>query len=136
MYNLDGNLIRECLHLKAEHKARLIAILQESMDRKKSGDKRFETLLAIATDICGSGIMTHTVEPVSTLGRNMIAYQLRQEGYKTTEIGRLLKRDHSTVVYMISKVHDLVEYPNVFVDEEKIWNKFQQRLKEHDEKHM
>ena len=136
MYNLDGILIRECLQLRQEHKKRLIDILQDSMKIDESDDSRFKTMLSIATELCGTGIMTKTIEPMSSLGRNMIAYQLRQEGYKTTEIGRLLKRDHSTVVYMISMIHDLVEYPNVFVEEEAIWNRFQLKLKEYDEKHL
>lgn len=136
MYNLDGILIRECLGLRQEHKKRLIDILQDSMKMDESDDSRFQTLLKIATELCGTGIMTRTVEHMSSLGRNMIAYQLRKEGYGSSHIGRLLKRNHSTVCAMIAKINDLIEYPDVFVDEEVIWNEFQKRLKEHDEKCM
>lgn len=136
MYNLDGILIRECLELRQDHKKRLIDILQDSMKIDESDDSRFQTLLTIAKELCGCGILTATIEPKSSLGRNMIAYQLRKEGYSSTHIGRLLKRNHSTVCAMIAKINDLIEYPNVFVDEETIWNKFQEKLKEHDEKCM
>ena len=136
MYNLDGILIRECLQLRQEHKKRLIDILQDSMKMDESDDSRFQTLLTIATELCGTGIMTATIEPMSSLGRNMIAYQLRKEGYKSTHIGRLLHRNHSTIINMIAKINDLIEYPNTFLDEEEIFHKFQQKVKEHDEKCM
>ena len=136
MYNLDGILIRECLQLRQEHKKRLIDILQDSMKIDESDDSRFQTLLAIATDLCGTGIMTKTIEPMSSLGRNMIAYQLRKEGYTASQTGRLLQRNHSTVCSMVSKINDLIEYPGIFADEEEIWNKFQLKLKEHDEKRL
>ena len=136
MYNLDGILIRECLELRQEHKQRLITILQDSMNNDESDDSRFKVLLSIATELCGNGIMTRTIEPKSSLGRNMIAYQLRQEGYNSCHIGRLLERNHSTVCAMIAKINDLIEYPDVFVDEEAVWKEFQKRLKEHDEKCM
>lgn len=136
MYNLDGILIRECLGLRQEHKKRLINILQDSMKIDESDDSRFKLLLEIATELCGTGIMTQTIEPMSSLGRNMIAYQLRKEGYGSSHIGRLLKRNHATVCSMVAKIQDLMEFPNIFLEEEEIWNKFQQRLKEHDEKHM
>lgn len=136
MYNIDGILIRECLELRQEHKKRLIDILQESMKIDESDDSRFKLLLGFATELCGNGIMTRTTEPMSALGRNMIAYQLRSEGYTSSRIGRLLKRNHSTVCSMIAKINDLIEYPNVFVEEEEIWNKFQQKIEEHDEKHL
>lgn len=136
MYNLDGILIRECLGLRQEHKKRLIDILQDSMKIDESDDSRFQTLLGIATELCGTGIMTKTIEPMSSLGRNMIAYQLRKEGYTSSQIGRLLQRNHATVVNMIAKIQDLIEFPNTFLDEEEIWNKFQLKLREHDEKHL
>ena len=136
MYNLDGILIRECLGLRREHKKRLIDILQDSLKMDESDDSRFQTLLKIATELCGTGIMTRTVEHMSSLGRNMIAYQLRMEGYDSSHVGRLMKRNHSTVYAMIAKIYDLIEYPDVFVDEEAIWKEFQKRLKEHDEKCM
>lgn len=136
MYNIDGILIRECLELRQEHKKRLIDILQESMKIDESDDSRFKLLLDFATELCGNGIMTQTIEPKSALGRNMIAYQLRTEGYNYSHIGRLLHRNHSTVYSMVAKIEDIMEYRGVFPDEEEIWNKFQQKIKEHDEKCM
>lgn len=136
MYNLDGILIRECLGLRQEHKKRLIDILQDSMKMDESDDSRFKTLLTIATELCGTGIMTRTVEHMSSLGRNMIAYQLRQEGYSLIRIGKMLGRNHSSVLAMEKRMKDVLAFPHIMPHENEIWNKFQEKLKEYDEKHL
>lgn len=35
--------------------------------------------------------------------RNLCIFMLRDKGYSTTEIGRIVRRDHSTIVYALNK---------------------------------
>lgn len=136
MWNLDGILIRECLELQETHKQRLIEILQDSLRPERTIDKRFNVLLDIATELCGTGITARTHEQYSSLGRNMIAYQLRQEGYSLIRIGKMLGRNHSSVLAMERRMKDVLAFPHIMPHENEIWNEFQKRLKEHDEKCM
>lgn len=36
--------------------------------------------------------------------RNLCVFMLRDKGYSTTEIGRIMNRDHSTIVHALNKV--------------------------------
>lgn len=136
MYNLDGKLIRECLYLRDEHKKKLITILQDSMKDNGTTNERFNLMLRIASEIVGSGIMTRTREPRTSAGRNCIAYQMRQEGYSTVQIGKLFGRHHSSILHMVRLMEDVISYPRTFIEDEEIWNKFKAKLQEHDEKHL
>ncbi len=35
--------------------------------------------------------------------RNLCIFMLRDKGYSTTEIGRIVRRDHSTICYALNK---------------------------------
>ena len=35
--------------------------------------------------------------------RNLCVFMLRDKGYSTTEIGRIMHRDHSTIVHALNK---------------------------------
>jgi len=35
--------------------------------------------------------------------RQLCVFRLREEGYSTTEIGRIMNRDHSTIVHALNK---------------------------------
>ena len=35
--------------------------------------------------------------------RNLCVFMLRDKGYSTTEIGRIMNRDHSTIVHALNK---------------------------------
>jgi chromosomal replication initiation ATPase DnaA len=35
--------------------------------------------------------------------RNLCVFMLRNKGYSTTEIGRIMNRDHSTIVHALNK---------------------------------
>lgn len=136
MYNIDGEIIRQCLELKEHDKQRLIGILQESLTPERSVDRRFNVLLEIAIELFGTGVMTRTHERESSLGRNMIAYQLRQEGYSLVNIGKMLGRNHSSVLAMERRMKDVISLPHIMSHESGMWNKFQLKLKEHDEMHL
>lgn len=40
--------------------------------------------------------------------RMAIAYNLRNSGLKVNEVGKKIKRDHSTVTYLVQKCKDLI----------------------------
>ena len=60
--------------------------------------------------------------------RYMVEYYLRSLGYSLSKISSLFRRDHSTVVHSVKEVEKMLESPNFYQDETKIWNEFQERL--------
>ena len=49
-------------------------------------------------DILGPSRLKHLVSV-----RNRCVFMLRDKGYSTTEIGRIMNRDHSTIVHALNK---------------------------------
>ena len=127
-----NELTRRCLYLKKEDRQKLIRILTESLEEEEKEDdgSRFATLYKAATDVCGHGILTSSRDFNLVMGRRMIAYQMRLEGYSLLTIGKRLIRHHASIIHMIRMMNDTMIFR--FKDEMEYWNKFQQKIKEYD----
>lgn len=127
-----NELTRRCLYLKKEDRQKLIRILTESLEEEEKEDdgSRFATLYKAATDVCGHGILASSRDFNLVMGRRMIAYQMRLEGYSLLTIGKRLIRHHASIIHMIRMMNDTMTFR--FKDEMEYWNKFQQKIKEYD----
>jgi chromosomal replication initiation ATPase DnaA len=119
-------LTRRCLELSLKERTRLINILQESLNEKEDDGSRFSELYKAATKVCGQGILTGARDFRLVMGRRMIAYQMRREGYSYMSIGRHLVRHHSSVIHMVKMMEDIIEYR--WKLEMGYWEKFQNEL--------
>ena len=79
-----NELTRQCLDLTKKNRKRLIKILEDSLIEKEDDGSRFHILLSVAEDIVGKGILSRLRDLNLVVGRRMIAYQMRQEGYTST----------------------------------------------------
>lgn len=111
---------------------RLIRILTESLEEEEREDdgSRFAILYKAATDVCGQGILTSSRDFNLVMGRRMIAYQMKLEGYSFVTIGKRLMRHHASVMHMVRMMCDTMVFR--FKDEMEYWNKFQEKLKEYE----
>lgn len=127
-----NELTRRCLNLKEEDRQKLIRILTESLEEEEKEDdgSRFATLYKAATDVCGYGILTSSRDFNLVMGRRMIAYQMRLEGYSLMTIGKRLIKHHASIIHMVRMMEDALHFQ--FNLEMKYWNKFQQKIKEYD----
>lgn len=125
-------LTRKCLDLSKQNKERLIRILTESLEEDELEDdgSRFAMLYKAATEICGQGILTSSRDFNLVMGRRMIAYQMRLEGYSLMTIGKRLIRHHASIIHMVRMMEDAFTFK--FKDELRYWDKFQQKIKEYD----
>ena len=123
-------LTRRCLSLSKSQREKLIKRLQESLNEREDDGSRFATLLKAATDVCGQGIISSSRDFNLVMGRRMIAYQMRLEGYSLLTIGKRLIRHHASIIHMIRMMNDTMTFR--FKDEMEYWNKFQQKIKEYD----
>jgi chromosomal replication initiation ATPase DnaA len=123
-------LIRRCLSLSKSQREILIKRLQESLNEREDDGSRFATLLKAASDVCGQGILSSSRDFNLVMGRRMIAYQMRKEGYSFPNIGRHMVRHHASVIHMVRMMEDAIRFQ--FNLEMGYWNKFQQKIKEYD----
>ena len=125
-------LTRRLLNLPREQRQRLARLLSDSLvaEEREEDGSRFSVLYKIATEICGVGILTRNRDFDLVMGRRMIAYQMKKEGYSYVSIGRHLVRHHASVIHMVSMMEDTITYQ--FPMELGYWKRFEQKLKEYD----
>jgi chromosomal replication initiation ATPase DnaA len=123
-------LTRRCLSLSKLQREKLIKRLQESLNEREDDGSRFATLLKAATDVCGQGILSSSRDFNLVMGRRMIAYQMRSEGYSFPSIGRHMVRHHASVIHMVRMMEDAIRFQ--FNLEMGYWYMFQQKIKEYD----
>ena len=123
-------LTRRCLSLSKSQRERLIKRLQESLNEREDDGSRFATLLKAATDVCGKGILSSHRDFNLVMGRKMIAYQMRSEGYSFPSIGKMMVRHHASVIHMVKMMEDALHFQ--FDLEIGYWNLFQQKIEEYD----
>ena len=86
--------------------------------------ERFPFVLSCAEIAVGRKVGKERCED-NTLIRSFVSYQLRKEEYGYCEIGRMLGRDHSTVVHLYNKMSDILSVPNAYRNEMEKWKEFQ-----------
>ena len=127
-----NELTRQCLDLTKKNRKRLIKILEDSLIEKEDDGSRFHVLLSVAEDIVGKGILSRLRDLNLVVGRRMIAYQMRQEGYSPSFIGKHMLRHRTSVLHMLKMWDDAVKFK--FDLELSCWEQFQKKLKEYEEK--
>lgn len=126
-------LTRRCLALNRQSREQLIKMLQDSLHVTREHDgSRFATLLKIAEEMFGKGILSNSRNFPFVLGRRFIVYQMREEGYSYSVIGRHLIRHHASIMHMQKMMEDIFNYPGVFGLEMAYWDEFQQKLKDYE----
>lgn len=123
-------LTRRCLSLSKSQREKLIKRLQESLNEREDDGSRFATLLKAATDVCGQGIISSSRDFNLVMGRRMIAYQMRSEGYSFPSIGKMMVRHHASIIHMVRMMEDAIRYQ--FNLEMGYWYMFQQKIIEYD----
>ena len=127
-----NELTRQCLALSMEDKEDLIRVLNASIIDEIEDDGRFHVLLKIATEIVGDGILTRSRDYNCVMGRKMIAWQMREEGYSLQGIGRRMGRHHATILHLLRLMEDMFKFPGCFKTDEAYWKQFKKRIKEYD----
>lgn len=87
-----------------------------------------ERYVEAMSDIVGQNILIRTRSILLVWARNMVAYQLRLEGYSVTAVGECLGLNHSTVTHCASRMKEMLERPKMYAKEARIWTEFQKRL--------
>ena len=126
---MDDKLIRRCIALPKEEKLILIKHMQcTMMDEREDDGSRFHELFKAATKIVGGGIVSDSKLKKPVIGRMMIAYKMRQEGYTYRSICEYMKRDRASIRRLRSNMDDVLALPHIYKYEVECWNKFNELL--------
>ena len=131
-------IVDYCLALPYWSRVRLMAALKDSiLEDTENPERRLpkileanrgRTLLQVMGQVIGEPVDLESRHARFAWARAMVAYQLTQEGFSTSEVGEQIGRDHATVSYHNSKMRFILDHPYAYKDIVDIWKQFQNRL--------
>ncbi len=128
-------LTERCLELPYKERVELCSEIRQSILREweeqiREKPGRGVILLGYMGEILGEPIPVSSRESRFVWARTMVAFQLLKEGYTTTEVGRMIGRDHSSVTSMRHRMQDALDYSFAYKDIIHIWKQFQNKLQD------
>ena len=93
-----------------------------------SPPNRGTILLEYMEEVMGEKILLKCREPKYVWARTMVAYQLLQEGFSTTDAGRMVGKDHSTILNMKKNMKNALEMSFAYKDIIEIWVQFKNKV--------
>lgn len=107
--------------------SKALAILRDENDVPPPVEERYPSVLK-AAEQATSWMLTDSRERENTLIRCIVAYKLREEGYSYADIGKMMKRDHSTITHLANRMRDMLSLPNAYKWEVQQYKKFEELL--------
>jgi hypothetical protein len=105
----------------------MLTRLRERHGCKQPSVERYEIVLR-AAEAATFWHLTSERTMENTLVRCFVSYQMRKEGYTYSEIAHLMKRDHSSVVYHVKRMSNMLSVPGAFKKEMAMWREFERIL--------
>lgn len=122
----------QCLQLSPGEKRYIIDRLTKSChEEERKFSKRAERgqeLIDMVCDILGIEEIPNNRDNMSVFARSLVAYQMYLEGFTTTYIGKVINRDHSTIISLIERVSNMLMMPNFYPHEIVVWDEFKKRI--------
>ncbi len=82
----------------------------------KTIENRFEQIRSATESVFGRAIDRSRVRE-NVIAKSFIAYIMRNEGFSTTKIGRMLHLHHATILYLTNKVKDMLSLPWIYAED-------------------
>lgn len=106
------------------------AILYHLLEKNQSPPSigaRFPAVLRAAETAVGRRLSNERCKDNTTI-RAFVSHQLRSEEYTYSDIGRMLRRDHSTVMHLRGVMMDMLSVPQAFRREIQMYKEFKRLL--------
>ena len=94
-------------------------------------DERFAKLLGIAEDVAGH-TMTSTRDWENVSIRRMVAYRMREEGFRLSHIARAMGKHHTTILHYIRQMEDVFDEPIFYAPDIIKYGEFSEAVEEAD----
>lgn len=92
-------------------------------------EESYPHILSCAEAACGRKL-EESREKENTLIRCFVAYKLHNSGYSYSEIGKVMKRDHSTITHLAHRMRDMLSLPGAYKWEVQQFRRFEEMLNE------
>lgn len=96
-------------------------ILEETPIRKT--EERFSQLLGIAEEVTGH-TMRKTRDRQDVAIRRIVAYRMKEEGFRVSDIARTMGYNHSTILHYFSQMRDCFELPVYYHNDIELYTRF------------
>lgn len=127
-------LTEQCLELPYKLRSELCHTLMKSIREERrcrgANNSRAEVLKGYMEEILGEPYQQDSRDPVYVWARTMVAFQLGREGFTPSEIGRMLGKNHSTIIHLRHKMQDALDYAFAYKDVINIWKQFQKLIQD------
>lgn len=87
-----------------------------------------EAIINVMNDIVGEDIRQRCRRSILVWARSMVAYRLMMNGLKQQEAADLLGLNRTTMVYCRNQVQRMLDYPKLYIQELRMWKKFNEAL--------
>jgi chromosomal replication initiation ATPase DnaA len=111
---MADDILQEALALPPNRRANLIAEIRNSIEQERI--QRYETVKSIVESVVCHKI-TDSRKRMNVRCRMFICYIMRKDGYTLEEIGKLMKKNHVTVLYSIRRMEDMLSLPRLYKEE-------------------
>lgn len=105
----------------------VLRVLREKNKAAPPVQERYPVVLAAAEKAVGR-VLSMGRGKENTLIRCFVSYRLHNEGYSFPEIGRVMKRDHSTITHLSHRMRDILSVPYAYKGEIAMYNQFEGML--------
>jgi len=89
--------------------------------------ERYAEVLAAAEQAVGVKL-NEGRDSVATTIRSFVAYQLHKEEYSYTDIGRMMGRNHASVMHLVERKENALSVPGAYKAETEMFRKFEEIL--------
>ena len=119
------NLMNEVQALSLQDKERLCSYLGQLIQ-----DEKLRKMEEIKMSVCAAMNLT-TYDPTNRERQNVIvrvitANVLLRMGCTENSVGKIMKKDHSTIHHYRETMNTWIKYPGFYKEEVTIWNKIKQ----------
>ena len=119
------NLKNEIQSLSLQDKERLCSYLEQLIQ-----DEKLRKMEEIKMSVCAAMNLT-TYDPTNRERQNVIvrvitANVLLRMGCTENSVGKIMKKDHSTIHHYRETMNTWIKYPGFYKEEVTIWNKIKQ----------
>lgn len=104
-----------------------LSILRDENDVPPPIEERYDFVLSCAEIACGQKL-TDSRGRENTLIRSFLAHKLHNDGYSYSEIGKMMRRDHSTITHLDHRMRDMLSVPNAYKLEVQQFKRFEELL--------
>ena len=127
---MTNEFIEEVLSLSTAERRDLMRKIGKSLIKEEHAEnlrERYDIVKSVVENVMEHK-MTEGRTRDDVLCRMFVAYILHQDGYSLSKIGEILNKNHSTVIYLVRTVNDMVEVPSAYSFEISKLNEIQTRL--------